>query len=52
MKQIVENGYKVCEGLGLNPQDTPWYIGLVSLDPPSEAVLERGRQLAEKYGWL
>lgn len=51
MKRIVENGLKVCEATNSDPAETPWYVGFVQLEPPPEHVLERGRELAKKYGW-
>lgn len=52
MARITENALRICEASGWNPSEAPWYVGLISLEPPSEAALERGRQLAAKYGWL
>lgn len=51
MQAILDNAQKVCAGLDVEPSMTPWYVGLVSTERPSEAVLERGRRLAQEHGW-
>jgi hypothetical protein len=51
VERLLPNAKKVADGLGVPHDDAPIYLGYISTTPPSPEVLERGRELAEKFGW-
>jgi hypothetical protein len=48
---LADNARKVCEGLGMNPANTPWVVGFINTGSISDEAIKRGKELAEEHGW-
>lgn len=51
MQAILKKAQEYCDKNDWSPDDTPWHIGLISDEPISQRVIQRGKELAEEYGW-
>jgi hypothetical protein len=51
MQAILEKAQEYCDKTGADPDETPWQAGFISTEPISLEEIQRGRELAEFYGW-
>ena len=50
-EKLLPNAKKVADHLKLEYTEVPLYVGFISDKPISDKALQRGRELAEQYGW-
>lgn len=51
MRRLVERAEEYCRFTGSDPDETPYVVGYVGLEPPSDEAIERGKRLAAEHGW-
>lgn len=50
-EQLLPKARAVADKIKANYDDAPLSLGFMSLKSPPESAFDKGRELAEKYGW-